>query len=168
MMPHIETSPSSKTKGELTGRHVLLAVIAFFGVLICINGVFIYAAVGTFRGEDVARSYRQGLDYNQTIEARRDQAALGWSAEIQTETLENEIRQITVVLTDALGQPVAYDQIEGRLRHPVDSSLDIHFETATEISGALKLSVPAGRRILIASAIVDGQAFNFRKSLVFE
>lgn len=168
MSPHIETSNGSKTGRELTGRHVLLAVIAFFGVLILINGVFIYAAVGTFRGEDVARSYRQGLDYNQTLEVRRNQAALGWSAEIQTETLPNEVRRITFILTDERGEAIFYDRIQGRLRHPVDSSLDIPFETSTNMSGAIKLSVPMGRRILVASATADGQAFDFRKVLVFE
>ncbi len=69
-------------KGMLTGRHVLLMVIAFFGVMIFANVIFIRAAVRTFPGVSEEKSYLQGLHYNDTIAQRAAQSQLGWNVEI--------------------------------------------------------------------------------------
>ena len=47
---------------KLTGRGVLLLVAGFFGVIIATNVIFITAALRTFRGEDEAKPYLQGVD----------------------------------------------------------------------------------------------------------
>ena len=67
---------------ELKGWHVLLWMLGFFGIVFAVNSVFLYQALTSFPGEDVKKSYVQGLNYNQTLEARAVQATLGWRAEI--------------------------------------------------------------------------------------
>ena len=74
------TDTQPKKQRELTGKHVLLMLVAFFGVIIVTNVIFINAAVTSFRGEDVKGSYRQGLEYNETLETRKSEGQLGWSA----------------------------------------------------------------------------------------
>ncbi len=71
-----------EAKGKLTGRHVLIMVLAFFGVMIAANVIFIRAAVTTFPGVTEDKSYLQGLNYNDTLAERAAQAELGWTAEI--------------------------------------------------------------------------------------
>lgn len=71
----------TKPEKQLKGWHVLLIMMAFFGVMFAVNGVFLYHAITSFPGEDVKKSYVQGLNYNQTLEARAAQATLGWTAE---------------------------------------------------------------------------------------
>ena len=66
---------------KLKGWHVLLILLGFFGVMFSVNGVFLYHAITSFPGEDVKKSYVQGLHYNETLADRARQAELGWRAE---------------------------------------------------------------------------------------
>ena len=86
-------------KGKLTGRHVLFMVLAFFGVMIVANVIFIRAAINTFPGVSEEKSYVQGLHYNDAIEQRSKQALLGWSAEIVEVSRTNESGKIVVRMT---------------------------------------------------------------------
>jgi len=72
----------AETGGKLTGRHVLLMLLGFFGVLFAVNAVFVIAAVRSFPGETVSGAYSQGLAYNERLDARAAQRALGWRAEL--------------------------------------------------------------------------------------
>ncbi len=83
-------------KGKLTGRHVLFIVLAFFGVMIFANVVFIRAAIETFPGVTEKKSYIQGLHYNEALEQRAAQAQLGWNAEITGVTRDSETGRISV------------------------------------------------------------------------
>ncbi|MEQ1868253.1 MAG: FixH family protein, partial [Micropepsaceae bacterium] len=67
---------------ELKGTHVLIALLAFFGVTLAVNIALATYAISSFSGEDVAKPYQQGLDYNKALEARAAQRDLGWSASI--------------------------------------------------------------------------------------
>ena len=60
---------------KLTGRGVLLILAGFFGVIILTNAIFITAAVRTFRGEDEAKPYLQGVEYNRTLVRRAEQVS---------------------------------------------------------------------------------------------
>ena len=75
---HLENSGTGR---ELKGWHVLLIMLAFFGVMFSGNGVFLFHAITSFPGEDVKKSYVQGLSFNDTLADRAAQAELGWLAE---------------------------------------------------------------------------------------
>ncbi|MEM6627467.1 MAG: FixH family protein [Pseudomonadota bacterium] len=80
---------TNHTQKRFTGWHALACLLGFFGVGFAVNGVFVYHAVSSFPGEEIKKSYVQGLTYNDTLEARARQADLGWRAEmgLQGETL---------------------------------------------------------------------------------
>ena len=170
MTPYADPMTETPQGRQLTGRHVLLMVVAFFGVLILVNGIFIYQAVDTFRGEDVERSYRQGLDYNATIDARRTQASLGWTAEVESLPTRSgtEMRRIKVNLLNSAGAAVSLDDMTGLLRHPVDTARDIPVTFGGSDLSILQASAPAGRWVLIATAHKGDASFTFRKELIFE
>lgn len=106
-----------------TGRDILIALIATFGVIIGVNGYFIVEAERTWPGEDVTNPYLQGLDYNQTLDARARQRALGWSATIGG-ALSGNIATISVTLKDRSGKPVRGEALKAILRHPMDEQRD--------------------------------------------
>lgn len=168
-------SRQSATKSkELTGRHVLLAIITFFALLFLVNGTFIFAAVGSFRGEDVKGSYRQGLNYNETLADRSQQANLGWQASVEVQNISPEMdmpeqttRRVIVRLTNAQG-PISGVSVQGRLRHPVDTALDIPLTFTTGLPASAEFSVPKGRWTLEAKAVRDTDHFDFRKDLLLE
>lgn len=165
------TLRQSKTEKKLTGKHVLISVIAFFTVLVLVNGTFIFYAVDSFRGEDVKGSYRQGLDYNSVISDRRDQAALGWNAFVEIDFNDAEMsddneRTIAVQITNSSGQKISVTDIQGHLRHPVDTSLDIPLTFAGDVRPIATVKLPAGRWTLEGEAIRDLDHFKFRKDIV--
>ncbi len=118
-----QTLPRHKKRqpGELTGGHVLIMVIAFFAVIIAANVAFIVMAVRTFPGEDVRRSYVQGLNYNETLRARAAQQALGWQASAR---LDRSAGLVEITLVDAAGAPLEHASLEGALQRPLDASAD--------------------------------------------
>ncbi|MBL4870808.1 MAG: FixH family protein [Robiginitomaculum sp.] len=120
-----------KTGRPFTGRHMLILMVSFFGVIVAVNVFMMYKAVTTFRGEDVKQSYRQGLDYNKTLSKRAKQMARGWSANIN---INGHI--LSLRLQDENGLPVRGLKVEGVLKHPVETDLDtlllFEFNTNTD------------------------------------
>lgn len=104
---------------QLTGRHVLMALAAFFGVMLIANGIFLYMALSTFNGMDDPKAYQVGLDYNERIEAARKQAELGWSHRLEI----SPSGRIELGVSDKSGDPVSGLAFEGTIRRPVDSSM---------------------------------------------
>jgi nitrogen fixation protein FixH len=118
---------------KLTGRGVLLMLAGFFGVIILTNAIFITAAVCTFRGEDEAKPYLQGVEYNHTLARRADQVKLGWHASIGDQRLPSGLVLLTVDVTQPDGKAPKGLVLAGELRHPADEHRDrsLHFtETA--------------------------------------
>jgi nitrogen fixation protein FixH len=126
-------------KRKLTGKGVLLMLAGFFGVIFATNAIFITAAVRTFRGEDEARPYLQGVEYNHTLARRAEQARLGWRASIGDQRLPSGKVLVTVDVAQPNGKPPAGLALKGTLRHPADENRDLslrftettpgHFET---------------------------------------
>ena len=88
---------------RLTGVHVLTAILAFFAVIIFVNAIFLTLALRSYPGEHEAKSYMQGLNYNERLAARERQAALGWTMEIAEARLERRVE------SQAGGGPVGQD-----------------------------------------------------------
>ncbi len=112
-------------KGELTGKHVLFILIAFFGIIIAVNVDLIIKAQTTFSGEDSRNPYLQGIEYNETLARRAEQKKLGWHADIGTIRGTADTLQINVTLRQKDGAPVNGLHLEGRLRHPSYAKLDV-------------------------------------------
>jgi len=108
----------------LTGRDVLMWVVAFFALIIAVNVYFIYAAASTFRGEDEQKPYLQGVEYNETLARRATQDELAWRARIGAKRLPTGNVRIDVMLTGPDGRPIANLPLSGELRHPVDETRD--------------------------------------------
>jgi nitrogen fixation protein FixH len=108
----------------LSGRKVLLLLIAFFGVIFAVNTFFIVQAVTTFRGEDEQDSYLQGINYNQTLAQRKAQAALGWQASVEPVGAKGEGTRILVRLTGPTQAPITDAAVKGLARHPSDATRD--------------------------------------------
>lgn len=109
---------------ELTGRKVLVWLVASFGVVFAVNIYFIVIAVKTFRGEDEQKPYLQGVEYNQTIARRAEQEKLGWKAAIGATRLPTGAVRVAVTLKRANGAPETNVNLTGELRHPADETRD--------------------------------------------
>lgn len=109
---------------RLSGRGVLLVLLGFFGVIIATNAIFITAAVRTFRGEDEAKPYLQGMEYNHTLARRAEQARLGWRARIGDQRLSSGAVLLTIDVSQPDGKAPKGLSLTGELRHPADEHRD--------------------------------------------
>lgn len=97
---------SEEGKFRLTGRHVFFIFAAFFGVVIATNVVFVRLAVSSFPGEEVKKSYYQGLHYNDVLDQREAQRALGWSVAMSEAPVAGPQSALRLALTDRDGLPI--------------------------------------------------------------
>ena len=109
---------------RLTGLHVFLLMCAFFGFMFIVNGIFLWAALSSFPGEDEQKSYLQGLHYNEAISARRVQETQGWSAQIGV-TATPEGDRLVIRLLDRNSKPLAVDGVTAQLRRTVTGVADV-------------------------------------------
>lgn len=88
----------------LAGRHVLMGLIVFFGVMLFANSMLVYYALDTFSGGDRPDPYRAGVNYNETIAAAERQEALGWTTDLAYDDAKG---RLTVSFRDKMQAPVA-------------------------------------------------------------
>jgi len=105
----------------LKGRHVLVALVAFFGVMLVANGIFVYFAVATFSGGDTSNAYRKGLDYNDTLAAAERLAARGWQSQIG---YDDRAGRLSLSVRDREEVPVTGLNIEAALSRPATAQED--------------------------------------------
>lgn len=161
-----ELHPNEPKPRELTGKHVLAMLLVFFGIIITVGSVFTTLAVKSFRGEDVKQSYRQGVDYNRTLDARAAQSQLGWQASINV-TGTAQDRTFIVQVTGRGDQPLRDVELTGRLRHPADSTLDrpLAFTSTDDGVARADLSGLYGQWTVQAEAVNSEGALKFSYDL---
>lgn len=116
---------TARPEFRLRGWHVLLAVIAFFGAITAVNAVMITLALKSFPGEEQKKSYLQGLNYNDVLEARANEAALGWRAEmVDGDALPAGETRIRVRLVDSGGVPLRGLVLGGVIGRPATDRAD--------------------------------------------
>jgi nitrogen fixation protein FixH len=149
---------------ELKGWHVLAGMLAFFAAIIAVNVGFAIVAVDSFPGEDVRRSYLQGLNYNDALAERRRQAALGWQAHAATENEAGQTR-LVVMLRDREGRPLSGVAVSGELRWPADERLDRALTFAPDGEGRYVAAIedlrPGYWRLRARAAGADSAALDF-------
>lgn len=100
-----EATTSEATMKPLTGRHFLLIMLAFFGVIITVNLTLAYFATGSWSGLVVKNSYVASQEFNGRIAKAEAQAARGWSHAL---ILEEE--RLVFGLKDRNGAPITLSE----------------------------------------------------------
>lgn len=108
---------------RVRGWHVLASMLLFFGAIIAVNVAFAVVAVRSFPGEDVRRSYLQGIQYNDTLAQRRAEMAVGWTA-VAALTERDGAPILEVRLRAPNGEPIRGATINGVLQRPATARED--------------------------------------------
>lgn len=128
-------SDTSQTDGSfrLTGRHVFLILLSFFGLVIAVNVTMATLAAGTWPGLVVANSYVESQRFNSRVAAARAQQALGYEL-----AFEQAKDRLTLSLRDAEGRGVEILGGTARIGRPVtrteDRLIDIPASTDGRVS----------------------------------
>jgi nitrogen fixation protein FixH len=122
----MQAAPHAKQKQAriLTGRHVLLWLVAFFGIVFAVNGVLVRAAISTFGGVETLSSYRAGLQFEQEVGLVQRQDALHWHVTGKLARDSAGVAVLDVTARDAQGAPLSGLTADARLAHPADDRLD--------------------------------------------
>ena len=158
---------AAKTAGPVRGRHVLMAVAGFFALVIGLDSLFVVWAVGSFPGEISERPYEDGLAFNRTLEARRAQAALGWTAKVVQGARPGEI---SVRFADAAGAPLKELRVKAAFARPATQagarSTTLRMQEAGTYAGGPTLA-PGAWDLTLTAVDERGRGFEARRRLVW-
>jgi nitrogen fixation protein FixH len=125
---------ANRSARPLTGRTVLLWLLAFFAVVSLANGILIRAAVTTFGGVETASSYQAGLAFAREAAAVRAQDTLHWQVKASVRPLA-ERTVVEIDARDAAGRPLSGLQASVNLSHPTDRRNDQPVTLGEDTSG---------------------------------
>ncbi len=99
----------------LTGRHITIIFVAFFGVVIAVNVTMARLAVSTFGGVVVENSYVASQQFNGWLKEASAEQALGWKGEIA----RDDLGRAMITLADSAGKPIAAARVSAIAEHPL-------------------------------------------------
>ncbi|HTO30565.1 MAG TPA: FixH family protein [Pararhizobium sp.] len=118
---------------EFTGRHMLLIMVAFFGVIIAVNVTMARFAGSSFGGLVVENSYVASQEFNGKLEQGREQVALDWTPDFSI--VDGTIRYR---LTDCDGNAVPVSSVSVQFRHPSYEAADLTIGLQPKGDGAFE------------------------------
>ena len=159
------TTSSPSHPFRITGWHVLVAVVAFFGVVIAVDAAFLMAAYRTFPGQVSVTPYEDGLAYNSRVARQRAQAALGWRVLVSTEP-----DGLVVQVSDKAGAPVGGLVVSGALSRPATEAGRLPLTFAEVAPGRYEASVapaPGGWDLALTARSEDGDVIEAERRLTW-
>lgn len=159
------TEPRSPV--EVKGRHVLIGVVAFFGLIMIIDGAFVVLALRSHPGEVAATPYEDGLAYNRTLAERREQAGLGWTAAIDSAGQAGVVR---VRVYDRERTPLSGLRLSGRITRPTtqQGAADLSFaETGPGLYEARTPAEAGAWDVAVVAIDAQGRRFEAERRLTW-
>ena len=153
----------------ITGRDVLVMLLGLFGLVVAVNGVFIYFAVTSFSGLETENAYVKGLAYNETLRAADAQRALGWTVELSHRPVDGGLEDVAVSFRDEGGNPVENLAVDAVLRRPVDDGFDRNIALeplgAGRYGAAFALPLRGQWDVHLKATAPDGTAYRLERRL---
>ncbi|MFC6199680.1 FixH family protein [Ponticaulis profundi] len=157
--------------GKLNGWHVLIILGVFFGIMIAVNVVFTVFAVKTFPGEQVPKSYVQGLHYNDALQDKARQAALGWSTEVGLVAQSADTPRLLTNWYDADGTPIVNLDVSAMITRPASEDGQRQIDLIPDVPGHYRVDLPqldAGIwRIEVTAVSPEGETATAHKTLTW-
>lgn len=114
----------SRGERKITGRTVLLSLVAFFAVVFLVNGIFFWLARDSWTGLSTEDAYRKGIAFNDELARADAQRLLGWTAETEYASAGPGEGRLLFALTTADGRPVRDREVSATFRRPVTEGID--------------------------------------------
>jgi nitrogen fixation protein FixH len=134
-MSHVSGKPF-----EITGKHVLIGMLTFFGLIIAVNIVMIRLALSTHTGVVAENTYRKGVKYNEEIAAAERMDLLGWR---NTMALAPTGDKLSIDIRDKDGKAVKGLAIKATLGRPASEKYDLELTLNETADGTYEAAIPA-------------------------
>ena len=151
---------STTAEKPLTGRAVLVMLIAFFGIVIGVNLVMMRFAIDTMSGTDVDSAYRASLAYEREIRTAHEQDTRHWRVEAHIARSAAVSAVVRIAAHDSKGAPLTGLVFSARLERPADKRADRTIaltEVETGIYRGNAQGVMAGQWNLVLEGVTDGK-----------
>ena len=122
-MPEARKEGRIERDRRLTGRMVLLYLVAFFGVVMSVNGVMIYEALSTMTGVDTDSAYQAGRMFERDAAMVKAQDARHWRVDARVTPSPSGAR-LEVMARDEAGRPLTGMQASAAFQRPTDRRFD--------------------------------------------
>lgn len=156
----------------LTGRRVLLYLVAFFAVVFAANAALVKFAIDTLPGTEVDSAYRASLAFNAEIAAAHAQAQRGWHIAAHVERNGEGGARLRIDARDATGAPLGGVGFTARLERPTDVRGDRKFaltEREAGIYAGQAADVAPGQwELIVEAARDDERVFLSRNRVVLQ
>jgi nitrogen fixation protein FixH len=159
------SAPTAKHP-EFTGRHMLLLVVGFFGVIVAVNVGMATLATTSWTGLVVKNSYVASQEFEAKRLAHEAQKAAGWAV-----TFRVDNGNASLMVTDRLGRPVDLGAVQLSINRPVgghdDQSIPLQRHADGAYAAALALGTGVWDAWLVATDTPLGQ-FELHQRLTVE
>jgi len=150
----------------LSGREILAYLVAFFGFVAVVNGVFIYFAMRTYPGLSADNAYQTGLAYNRVLAAAAAQRALGWRVTLE---IAKGSGTLLASIADRHGDPVDSPHVIAELRRPVHGAEDHRLAFVRAGPGVYRADLPLAAKgywdVILHIARPDGAEYRAERRL---
>lgn len=146
-------------------RYIPWLFVAAFAVVIAVNGIMIWFAVGSFSGLYADSAREQGLHYNEVVIEQKARDALGWKVDAAWDAGN---RRLDVALRHADGSALSGASIEAALVRPVEkrAPLPVAMGELGDGQFAGYVSLPArGNWDLEIEVAADGHRYGFTRRM---
>ena len=110
--------------------------VAFFAVVIAVNGTMIWYALESWTGIATNDPYEQGLTYNRNLAAAEAQAVLGWQSRLAARLTGGQGAEARFVLTDAQGKLIEGADVQASFERPTSEGVDFKLTLAPRGDGS--------------------------------
>jgi len=150
---------------ELTGRHVLFILLALFGTVFAVNGVFAYFAISGFPGLETDNAYRKGVAFNAQIARANTLKSLGWTMSVE----RSKDTRLLLRFTDKNDTPLNVSAVSVVLFHPAnardDKALKVSMDATGTAIAALDPQTKGQRQIRVTAQGPDGRPIVYRRTI---
>jgi nitrogen fixation protein FixH len=157
------------SRRPLTGRMVLVSLLAFFGVVIAVNMIMMRLAIQTLPGTEVDSAYSASLAYEKEIAAAHEQNQRNWKVDAHVERGPDGGATLQVQARDNTGKAISGLKFKGRFERPTDRRADRPVALAEVESGVYRGSsplIPPGQWDLVLEGDSAGQRMFLSKNRV--
>jgi nitrogen fixation protein FixH len=136
---------------EFTGKHMLIIMLSFFGVVIGVNLVMAWFANASWSGLIVSNGYVASQSFNSDLQHIRAQQSLGWAV-----SLSHDAAGLRFSVKDKRGNSVNGLSVAGSVQRTVTNRDDIKLDFAETAPG--QYSAPAAMAPGLWEAVIQAQA----------
>ncbi|MBI3701623.1 MAG: FixH family protein [Afipia sp.] len=141
----------------VTGKSVLVMLLAFFGTVIGVNMTMMKLAIDTLPGTEVDSAYSASLAYESEIGAAQQQSRRDWRVSAHLTRQVEGSAMLRLEASDRQGNPVRDVAFTGRLERPTDKRED-RFIALAEAGGGTFVGSASGVRPGQWDLIIEGDA----------